>query len=338
MHWGNPYLLLLLLLIPVGLIYLANDTRKRASRMEKFADTRFLSFYLQPLSIFHWYLKAGLLLGTFLFLVLALARPQWDREMQMMERSGLDIVVCIDVSKSMDATDIQPSRLERAKDQISLFIDQLRGDRIAIIPFAGTAFVQCPLTDDYGAAKLFLSNLDTNSVPVLGTDIAAALNKAANVFPENAKNRVVMLISDGEDLEENAISQSRKMAEKKITIYTLGVGSPSGSSIPIKDKSGNVQYARDASSNIVISKLDSRTLDTIASATGGKFYLVTPQQSEIFAIMKTIEGFEKNKYSSKYFDRYKEQYIWFAGFALFLFLIQTVINFKRKTEPKRFLS
>jgi Ca-activated chloride channel homolog len=338
MHWGSPYLLLLLLLIPVGLFYLANDARRRAARLEKFADARFLSFYLQPLSFFHWYLKASLLLGAFLFLVLSIARPQWDREMMMMERTGLDIVVCIDVSKSMDATDIQPSRLERAKDQISLFIDQLRGDRIAIVPFAGSAFVQCPLTDDYGAAKLFLSNLDTNTVPILGTDISAALNKAATVFPEAAKNKVVILISDGEDLEENAISQARKMADKKITIYTLGVGSPDGSSIPIRDKNGNIQYARDASGNIIISRLDSRTLDTIASTTGGRFYLVTPQQSEIFAIMKAIEGFEKNKYSSKYYERYKEQYAWFTGFALLLFLIQTIINIKRKTEPKRFLS
>ncbi len=338
MHWGNPYFLLLLLLIPVGLFYLSQDKRKRASRMEKFAENRFLPFYLQPLSIFHWYLKAALLLGAFFFLVLALARPQWDREMQMMQRNGLDIVVCIDVSKSMDATDIQPSRLERAKDQISLFIDQLRGDRIAIVAFAGTAFVQCPLTDDYGAAKLFLGNLNTDSVPIFGTDITAALSKAESVFPENTKNRVVVLISDGENLEGNVIAQARKMSNKKITVYTLGVGSSGGSSIPIKDENGNVHNALDESGNFVVSKLDSRTLNEISSATGGRFYLVTPQQSEIYAIMKSIEGFEKNKYSSKYYDRYKEQYTWFAGFSLFLFLIASVLTFKRNTEPKRFLS
>lgn len=338
MHWGSPYLLLLLLLVPVGVFYLARDKRKRARRMEKFAESRFLSFYLQPLSIFHWYLKAGILLAAFLFLVLAIARPQWDREMQMTSRSGLDIVVCIDVSKSMDATDIQPSRLERAKDQISLFVDQLKGDRIALIPFAGTAFVQCPLTDDYGAVKLFLSNLDTNTVPIWGTDISTALTKAAGVFPENTKNKVVILISDGEDLEGNVISQARKMAQDKITLYTLGVGSAEGSSIPVRDNNGNVQYARDESGSIIVSKLDSRTLDAIATATGGKFYLVTPQQSEIYAIMKSIEGMEKNKYSSKFFDRYKEQYAWFAGFALILFLVNIIINHKRNVEPKRFLS
>jgi len=247
-------------------------------------------------------------------------------------------VVCIDVSKSMDATDIQPSRLERAKDQISLFVDQLKGDRIAIVPFAGSAFVQCPLTDDYGAVKLFLSNLDTNTVPVWGTDISAALTKAASVFPANTKNKVVVLISDGEDLEGNVVSQARKMGEKKITIYTLGVGSPEGSSIPMKDNNGNTQYARDASGAIVLSKLDSRTLDAIATSTGGKFYLVTPQQSEIFAIMKSIENLEKNKYSSKYYDRFKDQYTWFAGFALFLFIISILITYKRKNEMKRFLS
>ncbi|HNX00839.1 MAG TPA: VWA domain-containing protein [Candidatus Cloacimonadota bacterium] len=306
--------------------------------MEKFAEPRFAQFYSQQISIFHWNLKGGLILASLLCLTIAIARPQWDREMQMVSRSGLDIVVCIDVSKSMDATDIQPSRLERAKDQISLFVDQLKGDRIAIVPFAGSAFVQCPLTDDYGAVKLFLSNLDTNTVPVWGTDISAALTKAASVFPANTKNKVVVLISDGEDLEGNVVSQARKMGEKKITIYTLGVGSPEGSSIPMKDNNGNTQYARDASGAIVLSKLDSRTLDAIATSTGGKFYLVTPQQSEIFAIMKSIENLEKNKYSSKYYDRFKDQYTWFAGFALFLFIISILITYKRKNEMKRFLS
>ncbi|MCK4696139.1 MAG: VWA domain-containing protein, partial [Candidatus Cloacimonetes bacterium] len=165
MQWGNPYLLFLLLLIPIFLVYLGIANHKRKKNFEKFAESRFYEYYMQEFSTFHWSLKNVIFIFAIFFLIIAIARPRWNKEVQIVKKEGIDIVVCIDVSKSMDAQDIKPSRIDRAKDQISLFIDQLKGDRIAIIAFAGKSFVQCPLTNDYGAAKLFLNLLDTETVP-----------------------------------------------------------------------------------------------------------------------------------------------------------------------------
>ncbi|MBM4399191.1 MAG: VWA domain-containing protein, partial [Candidatus Cloacimonetes bacterium] len=216
------YLVLLAVLIPfIILVVLAK--RRHQKRFGEFADQEFWEYYFKDWSFFFYRLKAVLLIVSLGFVILALVRPQWDRETQDIRRSGLDIAICVDASKSMDATDIAPSRLGRAKDQIASFIDEQRGDRIALIPFAGTAFIQCPMTDDYEAAKMLLNSLNTNTVPVWGTDIGKALDIAGTVFDTKTKTRVVVMISDGEDLGDNAVNAARELAQKGIIVYTMGV-------------------------------------------------------------------------------------------------------------------
>ena len=148
MHWGNPYILFLLLLVPLFVILLGVAAHNRKKQFSNFADKKFYDYYMQQFSSFYWSLKNIIFIIAVFLLVIALARPRWNKEVQIVKKEGIDILVAIDVSKSMDAEDIQPSRIERAKDQISLFIDQLKGDRIAIVAFAGMSFVQCPLTND----------------------------------------------------------------------------------------------------------------------------------------------------------------------------------------------
>ncbi len=335
MKFGNSYILFLLLLIPIFLIYIGIANHRRKQNFEKFAESRFYDFFMQEFSVFHWSLKNIIFVGAIFFMIFAAARPRWNKEVQILKKEGIDIVVCIDVSKSMDAQDIKPSRIERAKDQISLFIDQLKGDRIAIVAFAGRSFVQCPLTDDYGAAKLFLGLLDTETVPSYGTNIGGAIEMAMSLFGEAEKHKVIVVVSDGEDLEEQAVSITEEAVKQGAIIYTLGIGSPEGSTIPIKEESGNIVYAKDDNGDIVFSKLDINTLSQIAKIGNGRFFPITPQQSEIFEIMKNINSIEKKKFDSKKFVRYKEQYKYFVIFALILLIIESLIIHKKKTKFKR---
>ncbi|OQX72033.1 MAG: hypothetical protein B6D62_00300 [Candidatus Cloacimonas sp. 4484_275] len=203
------------------------------------------------------------------------------------------------------------------------------------IAFAGRSFVQCPLTDDYGAAKMFLSLLDTETVQSYGTDIGGAIDKALGLFREQDKHKVIIIVSDGEDLEQQAIEEAKKAAEKGAIIYTLGVGSPEGSTIPMKDENGNIVYAKNDKGEIIFTKLDVATLSQIASKGNGKFYPITPNQSEIFEIMKNINAIEKKKFSSREFVRYKEQYKYFVIITIFLLLLESVISYRKKVKFKR---
>lgn len=335
MFFGQINLLFLLLLIPLFFFFLGFARLRRKKEFRKFADDRFYHFFLQRFSNFNWNLKNVILIIALLFIIIALTKPRWDKEVQIVKKEGIDIAVCIDVSKSMDATDIQPSRIERAKDQISVFIDQLEGDRIALVAFAGESFVQCPLTNDYGAARLFLNLLDTETVSSYGTDIGGALEKALDLFEEKDKHKVIIVVSDGEDLEKNAIKVAEKADKQNAMIYTLGVGSPEGSTIPIQKKNGNLKYAKDDEGNIIFTKLDVNTLSQIARVGNGNFYPITPKQSEIFSIMKNINLIEKKKFDSKEFVRYKEQYHYFVIFALLLLVIESVILYRKKQRFKR---
>jgi len=337
MHWGNPYLLFLIILIPVFLILVGVANHNRKNNFSKFAEVKFFDFFMQQFSGFHWSLKNFIFVFAFLFIIIALARPRWNKEVQIIKKEGIDIVVAIDVSKSMDATDIQPSRIMRAKDQISLFTDQLKGDRIAIVAFAGKSFVQCPLTNDYEAVKLFLNLLDTETVPSYGTDIGEAITSALELFGEKEKHKVIIIVSDGEDLEKNATKIAEEAGKQNTIIYTLGIGSPEGSTIPIKNRSGDIVYAKDDKGDIVFTKLDVTTLTQIAKKGNGRFFPITPQQSEIFEILKNINSIEKKKFDSKEYVRFKEQYKYFVVAALILLLIESLIIYKKKTKFKRVL-
>lgn len=337
MQWYNINALFGLLLIPVFAVFLYFADRRRIKRFAKFSDNKFYHFYYQQFSKFHWNMKQVLMIFALFFLILALARPQWDQEIKIYTQEGIDIVVCLDVSKSMDAEDVKPSRMQRAKNHIAQFINQLSGDRVGLVAFAGESIVQSPLTNDYSAARLFLDLLDTNSISKLGTDIASGLKESASLFHDESRHKLVILVSDGEDLQGRGVKTAEQLSEEGVTVYVLGIGTTQGSPIPIRDEDGKLEYAKDQHGEIILTKLDVNTLSAIASVTGGKFYPITPHQSEIYEILKEIESYEKDLYETREYIRYKEQYHYFVIISIILLLIESVLLYRKRNKFKRVL-
>ena len=330
MTWGNPLALYLLLLIPVFILFLFMYKSQRKKRLLKFCDENLLNFHNKGFSGFYFNLKTFILIMAFSFLVIALARPQWDREVRIVDTMGQDLVFLIDVSKSMDAQDINPTRLERAKRHINLFLDELMGDRVAIVAFAGNAVTVCPLTTDYAALKLIVSNLSSETVTDYGTNVGAGLKRAGDLFQQESSAKTIILLSDGEDLEAEGINQARLLAQQGIVIYTLGIGTPEGSPIMIQNERGQNEYAKDDKGNVIVTQVDIMGLHMIAEISSGQFYMISPNYAEIFDILKQIQSNEQTKSSTRQYFRYKEQYHYFLILAMALLLIEGIVIYRNK--------
>ncbi|RLC47870.1 MAG: hypothetical protein DRH57_03260 [Candidatus Cloacimonadota bacterium] len=327
MIFANSNILILLIIVPILVFSIWISIHKKRRLLAKFANANLWKYLLPNMSVIRKYIKGFLLILAISILILASARPQWGKKLQIVERRGIDIVVAIDVSKSMLATDIKPNRITRAKDALSAFIDGLSGDRIGIVTFAGTGFVQCPLTSDYSAAKMFIKLIDVGLIPTPGTNIAKAIEKSLSLFTdEQQKYRVIVLITDGENLQGNIKKIASESAKDGAIIYCIGVGTSEGSPIPeIAEDGSIIGYVEDKSHNLVLSKLDETTLKDIARLTHGAYYQMTPSQSELKEILKHINMIEKKKLESKKFTRYKEQYHVFTLLALFLLVMEFLI-------------
>jgi Ca-activated chloride channel family protein len=253
-------------------------------------------------------LATGLGLGLF---ALALAQPQCGSRSELTKRRGIDVVVALDASKSMRARDVLPSRLDRAKLELSTLLDELKGDRVAIVAFAGDAFVQCPLTSDYAAAKLFLRAIDPEQMQEGGTNIGAALMLAQEVLEaadRGAKDKVVVLLSDGEDLSGEVSDAAESLRAAGIRVYTVGIGSESGEPIPVLDKRGDMAgYIRDASGKTVLSRLDQAGLEAIAQTTGGE-YFHRPGAVAVPEVAARIDRLQKSELESRITVRYDERF------------------------------
>ncbi len=261
---------------------------------------------------------------AYIFLVIALADPQIGTKLEQVKRKGVDIIMALDVSNSMKAEDIKPNRLEKAKHEIVRFIDLLKGDRIGLVAFAGMAHLVCPLTLDYGAAKLFLQMMDTDLIPVQGTALGDAIKVAMKAFNQkDRKHKVLILITDGEDHEGDPVKVAKEAAKEGIIIYTIGIGSPQGVPIPVYDRNGNeVGFMKDRNGNVVTTKLDMATLQKIAFVTNGKYYMATSGQSELEKIYGEINKMEKKELSARKFSQYEDRYQIFALIGLIFVLLE----------------
>ncbi len=306
--------LYLLLLIPVFIWLILGMKKAYQRKFRRFAHEDFMAVYLARRSPYYNGLKLFLLLGAFCMIIVALARPQWDFREQELSSAGMDIIFAIDVSRSMEATDISPNRLTRSILQVAAFTDQLETDRLGIISFAGSATLECPLTDDHEAVKMVLSSLSTESAARPGTDIGRALDLAGSAFNAGAGGGVMILISDGEDISGNAITKARDLAGAGVRIYSMGVGSEEGALITNPYTGGEH-----------ISKLDSATLQQIARVSGGEFYRITPSASEIQLLLSRIYQSEKEQISSHRVFMYKEQYHIFVLAALLIIILESLI-------------
>jgi Ca-activated chloride channel family protein len=321
-------------MLPFLVLFIVWSKRKKKRLLTKIGDEELVKQLTLSLSHRKQNWKYILIILVFVILVFALADPQIGTKLEEVKRSGVDIFVALDVSKSMLAEDVAPNRLEKAKHEISTFIDRLQGDRIGIICFAGISFVQCPLTLDYSAAKLFLSDIDTDIIPQPGTAIGSAIDLARQSFvTKELKHKVLILITDGEDHETDPVEIAKEARRDGIIIYTIGIGSQQGAPIPEFDKYGNrIGYKKDREGQVVTSKLDVLTLEKIAFETDGKYYISSSGESELDRIYQEIEQMEEKELSSRQFTQFESRFQIFLMFSLFLLLIETLLSERRKIK------
>lgn len=274
--------------------------------------------------------KFILFLIGFSFLIFGLCNLQTGSKMQQVKREGADIMICLDVSNSMLAQDLSPNRLERAKMAIENMIDKLQGDRLGIIVFAGEAYVQLPITTDYSSAKLFLESINTKIVPIQGTNIADAINKAVESFgKDEGKNKAIVVITDGENNEEakeSAVSAAEDAANKNIVIHTIGVGSAQGVPIPNMVDGYATGYKKDNAGNTVVTKLDAKLLQDIAEASKGVYVQASSADIGLDAILTKIGELDKKQMESKMYSDYEDQFQIFLMAALLLLVIESFIS------------
>ena len=326
----------LLLVIPVIiLLFLVLIFWQRRTR-KKFADATLLKTLAPNRSRSKPILKIFLLLLGIASLVVALVNPKIGSKMETVKREGVDIVFAIDVSKSMEAEDIAPSRIEKSKQLVSQILNNLGSDRVGIIAYAGGAVPQLPITTDYSAAKMFLQALNTDMISSQGTAISDAIELATTYYDDDQQtNRVLFIISDGEDHEGNVEDIAEKAAEEGIRIFTIGVGTAKGNPIPIK-RNGVIQnYKKDNQGETVITKLNPETLKEIAEATNGSYIEGGVTSDVVDNVLDELQNIEKTEFEAKQFADYKSQFQWFLGIALALFFLDIFVLERSTSWLKR---
>ena len=315
----------LLLLVP--LIPIAHGVRERLRtlRVRKFGDEALVEELMPSRSRAKGWVRSVLWALAFACFVIGLARPQVGAKLREHETKGAEIMICLDVSNSMLAQDYSPNRLERAKLAISRLVDKLQEDRIGLIVFAGTSFVQLPITTDYVSAKMFLNSIDTRSVPIQGTAIGDAILTAAKGFSaQSEKSRAIIVITDGENHEDDPVAAARQATELGCKVYTIGVGSAQGQPIPVEGS-----LLRDKEGDIVVTRLDESTLRDVASAGNGAYVRAGNEEFGLNPIIDDIRKMEAEKFNSVVFEEFDEQYMYFFAAALALFVLELLIGERR---------
>ena len=268
-------------------------------------------------------------------MIIGISNPQIGTKMEEVKREGVDLMIALDLSNSMLAEDIKPNRLERAKQAISRLIDKLEGDRIGLIVFAGDAYVQLPITTDYSAAKLFLSTVNTSIIPSQGTAIGKAIDLSMRSFDmENGQNKAIIIITDGENHEDDALEQAKLTNEKGVLVHTLGMGLSKGGPIPIYNKYGNnTGYRKDKEGNTIISKLNEQMLQEIASTGGGTYVRANNTQAGLSILFSEINKMEKKEIGTMVFTDYKDRFQLFLFIALLLLFFDLIL-LSRKNKWK----
>ena len=323
-------------LIPVLIVFYIFVFRWKKKAMARFGSLELIQKLSLSISRKRQIWKIVLIIIAVAFLVLALAKPQIGTKLEQVKREGVNILVATDVSLSMKAEDIKPNRLEKAKHAVAKFIDLLQGDRVGLIAFAGEAFVQCPLTLDYGAAKMFLDIMDTDLIPTPGTAIGEAILLATKTFEQRErKHKVLVLITDGEDHAGEPLKAAEIAEKEGIFIYTVGVGSVGGDPIPLYNESGrNIGFKKNREGQVVTSKLDELTLEKIALQTGGKYYRASGSESELSKIYDEISKMEKKELASLKFSQYEDQFQYLLIFAIVLIAIEFFISERKKVKAE----
>ena len=324
-NFAQSQYLLLILLIPVFFLIQTLVLKMRARRIRKFGDVQLVKQLMPSYSKSRVWVKLSLFSIGFLFFAIGLARPQIGAKLKEHETRGAEIMIVLDVSNSMLAEDYSPNRLERAKLAISRLVDKLRDDRIGLIVFAGNSFVQLPITTDYVSAKMFLNTISTESVPVQGTAIGEAINTAMRSFSaQSEKSRAIIIITDGENHEDDPVAAATQAGEMGVRVFTIGVGSPEGKPIPMDG-----ELLKDKEGNIVVTRLDESVLQDVAKAGKGVYVRAGNTEFGLNPIIDDIRRMEDEKYNSIVFEEYDEQFMYFMAIALFFFVLEMLIGDRR---------
>jgi len=335
MRFSDPQYFHLLWLVPALGLLLWAAARQRHRLLSRFATIKLTRRLAVPFITGVKGLRVTALLAALALLIVALARPQYGKQAVILKREGRDIVFLLDTSLSMLADDIKPDRLSRARFEITSLLSRLEGDRVSLVPFAGDAFVLCPLTTDYSALALFMDGVDTDVISQPGTNIARALESGVEAFDRKEREyRVMILITDGEQLEGDALEIARKISQQGIRLYAIGIGTQDGVPIPVRDSRGSVtDYKRDSRGEVVMSRLGEPLLVELAHAGGGEYYRAGRNAIELDRIFEDIKKLEKRELESREFSLYHDRYQWFLGAALLLLFFEPLlVETRRKKE------
>lgn len=321
-RFANHNMLYLFGLIPILIVFYIIIRQIQKRNIRRFTEDSFINILMPLRSNTRNNLKFIILLMVISSLILALARPQFGSKLLNVKRQGIEMIIALDVSRSMMAEDIKPNRLERAKQAITALINKMQDDKIGMIVFAGDAYTQLPITSDYISAKVFLSNINTEIVSKQGTAIASAIELGTKSFTQDPKaSKVIVIISDGEDHIGDAVQAAQKALEKGVKIYTIGMGSPQGSPIPLRTGSTQGGFLKDRQGGVVISRMDATMLSKIASAGDGDFFSASTGNVGLMQLYSKLNKLNKSEVESKVYSEYDDQFHYFVAIALILIFI-----------------
>ncbi len=328
-RFANPEYLYLLFLLPVLILFFIYSNIRKKKAIKKYGNPELLTELMPDVSPKRQYWKFWLLFGAIAGIIFVIAGPQFGSKLETVKRQGVEIMICQDVSNSMLAEDITPNRLEKSKQMLSRLTDGFVNDKVGLIVFAGDAFTQLPITSDYISAKMFLSSITPSMVSTQGTSIGAAINLAVRSFtPNETSDKTIILITDGENHEDDAIGAAKKAAEKGIHVNIVGIGQLNGSPIPV---GGNNNFMKDKDGNVVITKLNEQMCQEIAAAGQGMYVRADNTNSALKAIQGEIDKMNKSEIDSKIYSEYDEQFQTLAWIVLFL-LIAEFMTMDRKSK------
>ena len=332
-RFEDPIYLWLLVLIPILALIRFISYRNQKKRLRKFGDPKLLKSLMPDVSRFRPMVKFWLLQAALALLIVMLARPQMGTKISQEKRTGIETIIAMDISNSMRAEDIVPSRLDRSKMMVENLVDHFNNDKIGLIVFAGDAFVQLPITSDYVSAKMFLSSIDPSMIATQGTDLAAAINMATNSFTqEEGIGKAIIVITDGEDHEGGALEAAEAAKKKGMRVYVLGVGSANGAPIPIP---GTGDYMKDNTGNTVMSALNEDMCKQVAAAGGGVYIHVENNSAAQQQLDNELDKLSKKETSTTVYSDFDEQFQAFGILALLLLIIEICILDRRNPLLKR---
>lgn len=330
------------LIIPAIILYVYYLRRKRNKQLKALGSSKRIHALIQSSSHQQNILKRSIWLVAFALLIIALSNPQIGKEEQSVSNRGGNVIVALDLSNSMLAKDIAPNRLERSKKMLTHFAEKVKGDRVAFIVFAGKAYIQMPFTTDYGAFKLYLQSIQTDMIPFQGTNLREAIALAESMQGiKESEEKVLVILSDGEDHDKKAVALAKQVASKNMIIHTIGVGTPMGSAVPESSALTETKYKTDGTGQQVVSKLNEDMLKDIAAAGGGKYFNISNERKAIKEIQRSIKWSSSDPADEHIYSQYKSYYQWFLFPAILLLMLELagvhILSFRKDQSVKSFV-